>query len=64
MYKLYKMYTNVDRIKYVVADVCFLYIQKPYILYFSNFRINNDAIFHCISQQLCKLSGPMFSYSK
>ena len=39
MYKLYKIYTNVNRIKYAVADVCFLDIQKPYILYFSHFRI-------------------------
>ena len=58
------MYTNVNRIiYYAAADVCFLYIQKPYILYFSNFCINNDTIFHSILQ-LCKISGPLFSYSK
>ena len=28
----------------------FLYTQKPYILYFSNFHMNKDAIFHSISQ--------------
>ena len=28
------MYTNVNRIIYVAADVCYLYIQKTYILYF------------------------------
>ena len=57
------MCTNVNRIIYAAADVCFLYIQKPYILYFSNSRINNDAIFRSISQ-LCKISGPIFPYSK
>ena len=57
------MYTNVNQIIYVAADVCFLYIHKPYILYFSNFRINNDAIFHSILQ-LCKIYEPIFSYSE
>ena len=40
-----------------------LFIQNLYILYFSNFCINNDAIF-CSILQLCKISGPIFSYSK
>ena len=57
------MYTNVNRIIYAAADICFLYIQKPYILCFPNFRINSDAIFRSISQ-LCKISGPLFSYSE
>ena len=48
---------------YAAADVCFLYMQKPYILYFSAFRIDNDAIF-CSISQLCKISGSIFSYSK
>ena len=63
MYKLYKINTNVNRIIYAAADVCFLHTQKPYLLYFSNSRIYNDAIFRSISQ-LCKISGPIFSYSK
>ena len=44
---------------HAVDDVCFLYAQKPYILYFLNFQINNDAIF-CSILQLCKISGPYF----
>ena len=45
----------------------FLHIYKKctnnYILYFPNFDSNNDAIFRSISQ-LCKVSGPIFSYAK
>ena len=59
----YKMYTNVNWIMYATANVCFLYIQKPYILYFSNFHINNNTIFRSILQ-LCKISRPIFPYSK
>ena len=44
----------------LMYDLC---IQHLYILCFSNFCINNDAIFRSISQ-LCKISGPSFSYSK
>ena len=57
------MSTNVDRMIYVAADVCFLYIQKLYIVYFSNIFINNNAIFHSILQ-LCKISGPIFHIQK
>ena len=67
MYTLYNMYTNIIRIIYAAADVCFLYVQKLYILYFSNFCINNDghndAIFRSISR-FCKISGIIFLYSK
>ena len=59
MYKLYKIYTNVNRVIHAATDVCL----NLYILYFSNFCINNDAIF-CSILQLCKISGPIFSYSK
>ena len=38
------MYANVNRIIYAAVDVCFLYIQKPYIFFFSNFRINNNRL--------------------
>ena len=52
---------------YAAANVRFLHKQKPYILYFWNFCINNNTIFHSIPQ-LCKVSGPIFfffqSYSK
>ena len=40
-----------------------LCIQHLYILYFSNFCINNDAIFRS-TWELCKISGTIFSYSK
>ena len=50
MYLLY-----VSRIIYAAADGCFLYIQKPYILYFSNFRINSDVIF-CFILERYKIS--------
>ena len=63
MYKLYKIYTNVNWIMHAAADVSFLYIQNLYILYFSNFCINNDTLFHSILQ-LCKISKQIFSYSK
>ena len=33
------------------------------ILYFSDFRINNDAIFRSILQ-FCEISRPLFLYSK
>ena len=32
MSKLYKIYASVSRIKYVAANIYFLYTQKPYIL--------------------------------
>ena len=32
------MYTNVNQIIYAAANVCFLYIKKPYILSFLNFH--------------------------
>ena len=50
------MYTNVNRIIYAAADVRFLYIQNPYTLYFSNFRINNDMVLFCSISQLRKIS--------
>ena len=62
MYKLYKIYTNVNWIIYAAA-VCFLHIQNFYILYFSNFCINSDAIF-CSIFQFCIISGPIFSCLK
>ena len=48
---------------YMLLLMYILFIQNLYILYFSNFCINNDAIF-CSILQLCKISGPIFSYSK
>ena len=63
MYKLYKIYTNVNRIIYADADLCFLFIQNLYFLYVSNFCINNDAIFRSILQ-LCKISETIFLHSK
>ena len=36
----------IESYSYAAADVYFLYMQKPYILYFLDFRIINDAIFH------------------
>ena len=36
MHKLYKTYTNVNWIIYSATDVCFLYMQRPHILYFWN----------------------------
>ena len=38
------MYKNLNGIINAAVDVCFLYTQKDYILYFYNFRISNDAI--------------------
>ena len=48
MYKLYKMYSNVNQIIYAAAYVCLLYVQNLYVLYLSNICINN-TIFHSIS---------------
>ena len=42
--------------------LCFLY-TKPIILYFSDFCISNDDLFHSILQ-LFKISRPVFLYSK
>ena len=48
--------------------LCFSYTLKLYILYVSNFRISNDAFFRgpssILLSHLCKLSGPVFLYSK
>ena len=43
MYKLYKMYTNINRIIYAAADVCFLYTKPLHSLPFKYFCINNDS---------------------
>ena len=63
MYKLCKMYTNVNRIIYAAADVCFLYTKPLYSLLFEYFYINNNAIFRLILH-FCKISGPVVLYSK
>ena len=42
----------IESYSYAAADIYFLYIQKRYILYFWDFRINNDAIVHSIWQPL------------
>ena len=65
----YKQCTNYTKCmkmlieSYVLLLMYDLCIQDPNILYFSNFCFNNDAIFRAILQ-LCKILGPMFSYSK
>ena len=43
------MYTNVNRIIYAAADLCFLYTKPLHSLLFEYFYINNDAIFPFIS---------------
>ena len=54
---------NVNRVIYAAVDVCFLYLQKPFILYFLNFHNNNNGVIRSILQS-CKISGPIFSYSE
>ena len=56
------MYKNLNGIINAAVDVCFLYTQKDYILYFSNFCISNYALSGSILQ-LCKISIPVFLYS-
>ena len=34
MYKLYKIYKNINRIKYAAADICFKYTKPLYFLLF------------------------------
>ena len=52
------MYKNVNQIENAAANVCFLYIQKPNILYVLNFCISNYPIF-------CSIFTTLFSsYSK
>ena len=41
-------YTKCMQMLIEATDVCFLYMQKLCILYFSNFCISKDAIFHSI----------------
>ena len=58
------MYTNVNQIIYAAANSIFIYTKTLHpFLYFLDFHVNNDAIF-CSILQLCKISGPIFSYSK
>ena len=49
---------------YMATDVCFLYIQKLYILYFLNFRISNDAFFHSIFASLQNFRTSFFIFKK
>ena len=63
MCKLYKIYTNVNWIIYAAADMFFCILSSPTFLTFWILVINYNAFFHFILQ-LCKISGPNFSYSK
>ena len=57
------MYANVNRIIYVAADVCILYIQKPYILPFRIFPLTmmpSSILFH----NFVKSQGQSFHIQK
>ena len=57
------MYTIVN-LSYEATGVCFLYMQKLYILYFLNFRISNDASFHSIFAFLQNFRTSFFIFKK
>ena len=59
-YTKFTQILHINRIIYVAADVWFLDIQKAYVLYFSNFCINNNSIFHSILQHTVKVSDQSF----
>ena len=67
-YRLYANYTKCIQMLIesytLLLMYAFLHLEKPYyILCFSNFRINNDAIF-CSFSKRCKTLESIFSYSK
>ena len=62
MYKLYKMYANVNQIIDAASDVCFVYTKFLHSLlleFFHSIRMSSSVLF-------CNflISGPIFSYSK